>query len=340
MSDDPALHEDDGRGRRAERPSEIPPPGWRDIALRAWNGFLGDNLAMVARSIAFSAVLALFPGLAAFVSLYGLFADPLAAARQMALLAGVMPDQTLELLRSELMRIASSAETTLSITFAVGLATALWSVSTGVKALIRGLNIAYSEPERRSFIRLSLVSLAFTAGGLVYLLIAALAVVATPLALALVRAPVDIQALALLRWPALFVLVLPALAAAYRFGPCRAQAKWRWLSWGGVLASALWIAVSLGFTWYVGAFADFSATYGSLGAMFGFLIWTWLTAVIILLGAKLNAEIEHQTAVDTTTGPARPMGERGARMADTLGEPQAIPLVSRLQRAVAARRGR
>lgn len=317
----PGRRETHGRGRSARRPSQIGWRGWRDIAWRTWRGFNDDSLLMVARSIAFSVVMGLFPSLAAFVALYGLFADASKARDHLRLLVGVVPADVLALIGDEMVRIAEQAQASLSFTFAVGLGLAFWSASTGVKALIRGLNIAYGEVERRNFLRLSLASLVMTLATFLAALVTTATLLAIPLGLRVVGASAEALSLGEVRWPVLFGLSVIALELAYRFGPCRARARWRWLSWGSVLATAAWIAGSLLFGWYLSEFSAFSATYGSLGAVFGFLTWSWLSAAAVLLGAKLNAEIEHQTSVDSTTGPPRPLGERGAAMADTLGAP-------------------
>lgn len=309
------------RGRDARRPSAIAPLGWRDILWRTWRGVNDDSLLTVARSIAFSGVMALFPSLAAFVALYGLFADPSAARDHLALLVGVVPAAALSLVGDEMVRISTEAEASLSLTFLLGLGLAFWTANTGMRALIRGLNIAYGERERRSFLRLTRTSAAMTLSAFGFLLTTAGALVILPLLLQVLRAPVEFLPLSLLRWPALLALAVFAFELLYRFGPDRRPARWRWLSWGSVTAAILWLVGSLTLSAYVAGFAGFNATYGSLGAIFGCLIWSWISAVVILLGAKLNAEIEHQTSVDTTVGADRPMGQRGAFVADTLGRP-------------------
>jgi len=265
-------------------------------------------------------MMALFPSLAAFVSLYGLFFDPSSAKAHLAILTGLLPADALTLVGEEMVRIASRTEGSLSVTFAASLILALWSVNTGMKVLIRGLNIAYVEREKRGFVQLNITSLALTASALLFLLMIAGLLLVLPGILAILRAPPETLSLAALRWPMLFGMALVAVAVLYRFGPSRTPARWRWLTWGAVLAAGLWLGGSLLFSWYVSAFSSFSATYGSLGAVFGFMIWSWLSSLFILFGAKLNAEIEHQTAVDTTIRGDKPLGQRGAVVADTLGQ--------------------
>jgi membrane protein len=309
-----------GRGRHADSPHDIPAAGWRDVAWRTWKEFNDDGIPGVAASVAFFGILALFPGMAAFVSLYGIYADVGAAQKHLEALAGVLPADSLTFIGTEMIRVAATKKASLSATFGISLLLSLWSANAGVRALFTGLNVAYEETEKRSFLRLNLITLAFTLGALVFLLLAMTAMVAAPLVLDFFNLDAGSRFIAALRWPALLVVVVAGLSVIYRFGPSREQPRWRWVTWGGVLAAFGWLAVSLLFSWYVGAFGHYSVTYGSLGAVVGFMTWMWLTSIVILLGAELNAEMEHQTVRDSTTGAPLPMGVRGARMADTLGK--------------------
>lgn len=313
------------RSRCARARSGIGYLGWRDILWRTWRGTNDDSLLMVARSIAFSGVMALLPSLAAFISLYGLFADPLTARDHLALLTGVLPADALTLLGEEVIRIATEAQASLSLTFLLGLVVAFWAANTGMRALIRGLNIAYGEHERRSFVRLTRTSATMTLAAFAFLLTAAGALVVVPLLLRLLRAPVELLPLGELRWPALLALAVIAFELVYRFGPNRPRARWCWLSWGSAIAAAAWLLGSLALSTYIAGFAGFNATYGSLGAIFGFLTWSWISAVVILLGAKLNAEIERQTRRDTTRSSDRPMGRVGGGAANTVGQSLSAP---------------
>jgi membrane protein len=273
----------------------------------------------VAGSVAFFGLLAVFPALAAFVSLYGLVADVHAARQQLNILAGLLPRDALVFVGDQMLRIADGRDTGLGLAFVFSLAISLWSANAGMKALFDGLNIAYEEKEKRGFFRLNAIALAFTVGGIVFVLAMIGAVVALPVALSLLgyagRDPMW-----LLRWPLLAAIVIVVLAVLYRYGPSRRQARWRWVSWGSVAAALLWLVASMAFSWYVGRFAHYDRTYGSLGAVVGFMTWIWLSVIVVLFGAELNAEIEHQTAVDSTVGQPKPMGSRHARMADTLGK--------------------
>jgi membrane protein len=308
-----------GRGRDATSPSQIPAAGWKDIGWRTWNEFNKDRVPAVAGGVAFFGLLALFPALAAFVSLYGLFSDVHSVLKQLDLLAGLLPTASLSFVGDQMIRLATGDTGGLSLAFGISLLVSLWSANAGMKALMDGLNIAYEERERRGFIRLNLISLGFTAGALVFIISAIALVVAVPLGLALFGyAGPDLMVW--LRWPLLLAMIVVSLELLYRYGPSREAARWRWVSWGSVAAALLWVAASMGVSWYIGNFAHYDRTYGSLGAVVGFMTWMWISIIVVLLGAELNAEIEHQTAVDSTTGAPKAMGLRGAKMADTLGE--------------------
>ena len=228
---------------------------------------------------------------------------------------------SINLIRSQLEALAAQDTKVLSLGFFIGLFVALWSANNGIKAIFEALNVAYSENESRSFLKLNLVSFAFTLGGMVFgiILITTLGVI--PRLLTLVGLDGwNALLVSLARWPLTAVVVAGAISVVYRFGPDREQAKWRWLSLGGILSTLVWMIASAGFTFYLANFADYNATYGALGAVAGLMVWIWISVIVLILGAELNAELEHQTAIDTTTGEPLPMGKRGAVVADTLGE--------------------
>jgi membrane protein len=306
-----------GHGRHARSPAQIPLKGWKDIVWRTWQEANTDRITRLAAGVTFFGLLALFPGLAAFVSLYGLFADVHTAQGQLAVLAGVIPADALTFIGKQMLRIAKARDTSLGLAFAVSLLLSLWSANAGMKAMFDALNIAYGEREKRTYVRLTVVTLLFTLGALVFMLVATGALVIAPPILDYLGLRDDL--LSFIRWPVLLVVMMFGLAVVYRYGPSREHARWRWVSWGGVLAAVLWLAASLAFSAYMSNFAHYDRTYGALGAVVGAMTWMWLTAIIVLLGAELNAEIEHQTVVDSTTGRPLPMGARGAEMADTVG---------------------
>jgi membrane protein len=313
--------EEGGRGRSARSPLAIPASGWKDIFWRTYIQVGDDRLLAVAAGVVFYMLLALFPAITALVSLYGLLTDPATINDHLSLWEGVMPEQAIAIVKEQVVRLTQTSNGALGLGFFLGLALALWSANAGMKAIIDALNVVYDEREKRGFVRLTLVALAFTLGGLVFIILALGAVVVFPLALAwLGFESRSAELIAILRWPALFVIVTLALAVLYRYGPSRTPPRWQWLSVGTLLVAFGWLAVSALFSWYLSNFAHYDATYGSLGAAIGLMMWLWLSVIVILIGGELNAEIEHQTAHDTTIGHEKPLGMRGAVMADTLGE--------------------
>jgi len=312
------------RGRDAETPAEIPARGWKDIAWRVYDGLQNDRVLLVAAGVTFYALLALFPATAALVSLYGLFADPSTINEHLRLVSGFLPEGALEVIGDQVKRIASQ-KGTLGFTFAGTLVLALWGANAGTKAIFDALNIIYKEREQRSFFMLTLQSLLFTVGAIALMLVALAGIVVVPVMLKLLGIAQEsgTALLSLLRWPLLYLLVLFALACLYRYGPSRDEPQWRWVTWGSAIAGAIWIVGSLLLSWYVANFGTYNATYGSLGAVIGFMVWMWLSTIVVLAGAEINAEMEHQTAKDTTTGRPKPMGTRGAKMADEVGEARA-----------------
>jgi membrane protein len=313
-----------GRGRHAETPARIPWAGWKDILWRTLEEISADRLLLIAGGVVFYGLLATVPAITALVSVYGIFTTASSLSAQLNFLADVMPGGAYQLISDQVVRIAGNNDGKLTFAFVLGLGIALWSANAGMKAIFDALNIVYDEDEKRSFIRLNAVSLAFTLVAILALLLILSAVVVLPLVLAFLGFAAERQAgwLPLLRWPALFLLVMAGLAVLYRFGPSRRRAKWRWVSVGSLFATTAWLAISLLFSWYLSRFADYNATYGSLGAVIGLMMWLWLSTSVVLVGAELNSEIEHQTARDSTVGAPKPLGARGAVMADTVGAAQ------------------
>jgi membrane protein len=315
------AREESDRGRAASRPSQIPALGWKDILWRLWEEFNKDRMLLVAAGASFYLLLALFPALAAFVSLYGFVADPTTVADHVAYLAGLLPSGGLDLIRGQLQALARQSNDALGISFFVGFAVALWSANSGVKAIFDAMNIAYEEEEKRGFFGLNLLSLTFTIGALLIGISMLLTVGIVPVMLKLLYLGSWTETIVSVgRWPLLMLAILTGISLVYRFGPSRERAKWRWLSWGAALATVVWLAASWGFSFYLQNFANYNVTYGSLGAVVGLMMWIWISVIILIVGAAINAEMEHQTACDTTTGPPLPMGERGAYVADTLGK--------------------
>ncbi|MDE5466034.1 YihY/virulence factor BrkB family protein [Bradyrhizobium sp. CSS354] len=311
---------DHDRGHQATTPSEIPLRGWKDILSRVYANISKHRILALAAGMTYYSILAIFPAIAALVAVYGLFADPTSITRHLDQLGGFLPSGAVDIAREQLTRVSSKGSQTLGITFAIGLGTSLWSANAAMKSLFDTLNIVHGEEEKRGFFKLNVVSLGFTLGGIAFVIVALGSIVAVPVFLSYVGLSGAGDLLIRIgRWPAMFLILTLALAVIYRYGPSRETARWRWVTWGSAIAALLWIAVSGAFSWYAANFGKFNETYGSLGAIIGFMTWLWISAIVVLLGAEIDAEMEHQTARDTTAGGEKPMGQRGARVADTLG---------------------
>ena len=325
QKDEPArrARREPGRGRHARTPSEIPARGWKDILLRVYNNIGEDRVMLVAAGVTFYSLLAIFPAIAALVALYGFFADPASIAGHLDAASGVLPSGALDVIRDQMNRVASQGNTKLGVAFIIGFLVSLWSANAGMKSIFDALNLVYDEPEKRGFIKLNLVSLGFTVGAIVFVLLAIGGIVALP---AVFSATGSNGAMAFIakiaRWPILLIVIGLALAVVYRYGPSRDEPKWRWITWGSAFAAIGWVVVSILFSLYTTHFADYNKTYGSLGAIIAFMFWLWLATTVILLGAEIDAEMEHQTVRDTTEGAPKPLGARGAKMADTVGAAQ------------------
>lgn len=315
-----AERDEPGRGRAARTPSEIPRAGWRDILLRVWRKLSEDNASLVAAGVALNTLLAVFPAMAVLASVYGMFASPAQVGREIAPFYGILPHEAAGIIQTQLEALARPHNQTLGIGAIVSFVVSLYYSSQGVSALMSATNIAYSERERRGFIRLILVAIGFAIGAVAGFVVMLLLTVAVPLALQRLPLPSFVDTAALvLRWILLWLFAALGLAIVYRYAPSRENARWRWVTWGSVIAATLWLVSSILFSLYVRNFGSYGKTYGALGGVIVLIMWFYLQGYAIVLGAEFNAETEHQTAVDTTRGPPAPMGERGAYVADTLG---------------------
>lgn len=309
-----------GHGRQADSPTEIPARGWKDVLLRTGEQIGQDRLLAVAAGVVFYGLLALFPAITALVSSYALFADPQTINEHLSFISNVLPSGTFSIVQDQVGRVLAKGETKLGFAFGVSLLLAVWSANGGMKAIIDALNVVYDEEEKRGFFKLNAVSLAFTLGGLCAILASIGLVIAAPIALSTIgMGPVADAALQYGRWPALALMVMLGLAVLYRFAPSRKTPKWAWISVGSALATFTWIAGSVALSYYLENYAGYDATYGSLGAAIGLMMWMWMSTIVVLFGAELNSELEHQTAKDSTDGSGKPMGARGAQVADTVG---------------------
>ena len=313
--------EGQGRGRNAAVPEAIPLRGLRDVFWRVMEEVLDDRVTLIAAGVTFYLLLALFPALAAVVAIYGLVADPATMAEHLRELSGLLPPGAFDFIAERIESLVETRSSTLGLTFFIGLAFALWSSHNATLAVFDAMNVAYEEREKRGLIRLNAIALCFTLCGLLAAALMIGLVAVMPVALSFIWLDQFKEHMALvLRWPLLLLIFGLATTAVYRFGPSREPATLRWMTWGAVLVTVLWFVMSLSFSFYLDHFANYSATYGTLGALIGFLVWVWLSVVILIIGGELNAELEHQTARDTTTGLPLPMGSRGAYVADTLGK--------------------
>jgi membrane protein len=280
-------------GATARTPFPLSARGFGSLLWRTYERIERHRILLIAAGVAFYSLLALFPAITAGVSLYALFADPHMIGDHLSLLAGIVPSSALDIVRDEITRIAAQSNGKLTFGFLFGFALALWSANAGVKAIFDALNIIHDQGETRGFVRLSLISLLFTIGAIAFVLLTVAAVVVLPLALNVLGLPaLSDSAIVYLRWPALLALSVLSIAILYRSGPRSRRAWALWPTLGSVFAALLWLAVSAALSWYLGNFANYNATYGALGAVIGLMMWMWLSLVIVLAGAELDAVIE------------------------------------------------
>jgi membrane protein len=312
---------DPGVGREAEHPTEIPGHGWKRVLARVKDRTLRDNLSIIAAGVAFYAFLAIPSALTALVALYGLAFNPADVQRQLVALHGVMPAEAVQLVTQQLKAVTSQPQTSLGIGLIVALLVAIWGARSAMSTFITALNIAYGEEERRSFFRFQAMAFGLTGLAVVFAVLSIALIGVLPAAIDFLPFGSFGKTIAsVVRWPVLLVLMTIGLAAIYRYAPSRKEAKWRWVSWGATVATVLWIAGSALFSVYVGEFASYDKTYGSVGAVVVLMMWLYVSAFAVLLGAELNGEMEHETARDTTTGAPSPIGRRGAWAADNVAE--------------------
>jgi membrane protein len=316
---DPRAVADGDRGRGADAPQEIPPKGWKDIAKRTMKEVKRDQVPLLAAGVAFYALLALFPAIIAGVSIYGLVADPETVRDQINELTKMLSPETADIVGNQLREVTSGAGGALGLATVIGILTALWSASSGMKALITGVNLAYDETETRKFVKLRGLALLLTLGAMVLMAVALALIVGFP-AVADAWPTVLRWVVGILRWVLLAALLIVGLAVLYRYAPDRDEPKWTWASWGSGIATLLWILASIGFSVYVNAFGNYNKTYGALAGVIILMFWLFLSAFVVLVGAELNTEMELQTAKDTTAGPEKAMGDRDAHAADHVAE--------------------
>tara|TARA_R110002072_G_scaffold48525_6_gene132772 strand:+ start:2717 stop:3727 length:1011 start_codon:yes stop_codon:yes gene_type:complete len=310
---------DGGSSRSAKSPTKIGLRAWGQIALRVWKANGTDNLSVNAAGVAFYNMLAIFPAFTAFVMLYGLIADAADVQVYFVSMRNLIPNDAWILLNDQLTELAAQNNSSLGWGLVFSLTLAIWSSGAGIRALMSTLNVVYGEREKRSVAVFLGTAICLTLGGLFVALLSLLFIVGTPLALQffLLKESVEIV-LDVIVWVVLAGMMMIGLAVLFRFGPSRRDAKLRWLSVGSVAATLVWVLASIGFSFFVRNFGNYQETYGAAGAVIVLLMWFWVTAYIVLIGAELNAQMELQTRHDTTEGPSRPMGERGAYVADNV----------------------
>jgi len=318
-------------GVRATTPLQIPAKGWLQIVKRAWAENGADNMPIIGGGVAFFAFLAILPTLTATISLYGLVASPQTVAHQIESLTNNLPQDAARLISGQLSSITGSSGGALTIGLVVSILAALWSASGGVGNLIKAVNIAYDEVETRNFIKLRALSLVLTFGAIVFVLITfGLVAVFPPLIDALPLGVVGTVLAQVVRWVLLLGVMVTALSVLYRVAPDRDAPKFRWVSLGSVVVTLIWAVVSLLFSFYVNNFGSYNKTYGAIAGVIVLMLWLQITVFLVLLGAEINAEVEHQTAQDTTTGNPAPMGSRNATVADELPDPPVPPKGSKV----------
>ncbi|USE70261.1 hypothetical protein CTT31_14470 [Pseudoalteromonas maricaloris] len=306
-------------GFNADRPSDIPALGWWDVSKRLYHSLSQDNLSLVAAGVAFYALLAIFPALAAVVSIYAYFSSPTEMVDQLLPLIELLPPSSQEIMLQQLKALTQKSQTSLSLGAIFTLFLTIWSSSKGCQALITACNITYHEHNKRQFLQALVVRFLFSVGAIFVAIVALSIIGILPIVLNLVGFTTALDSIIqLITWSILAALFHFSLAFVYRYAPHRRAAKWRWITLGSFTATGLWILASLGFSYYVAQFASYNETYGSLGGVVIMMMWLYLSAYIIIFGAALNASTELQTLKDSTVGPEKVRGQRGAFVADNL----------------------
>lgn len=291
----------DKHGHYAEKPRQIPKKGWKEILLRVKDDIGNDNLSIISAGIAFFLFLALFPAIGALLSIYGLVMDPQHVQEQVSQLTGILPEQGQQFLSGMLENVAGQSNSALGWGVALSVLLSLWSANAGTKALFKGVNIVYDETDTRSFIKETAITLAFTLVAIVVFIICISVIVAIPALIGSLGLPaVVVTVVEWVRWLILGAIVVFSIAAVYKYAPVRDNPMFKWVSWGALIATILWLVGSVLFSFYVSNFGNFDETYGAVAAVIIMMLWLYLTCFLILIGAEINAEMEQQTRKDTT----------------------------------------
>lgn len=309
------------RGRQAGTPNEITLLGWWDIAKRLVRAIGEQNMSILAAGVAFYSMLAIFPAMGAIVTIYALVADPQLVSQHLSAAGSFLPADVLKILDNQLLALTSRPTGGLSWNLLIGILFAVWSAHRGVDALVAAIGVAYHEPESRGLIKLNILTYTLTLAAVLFIVIILILMIIIPSITSLFPVPSWWDyVMPIVRWVLFLAIVSVAVATLYRFAPARRAAQWVWLSPGAVIATLLWLLGSAGFSFYVTQFGTYNETYGTLGAIIVLLLWFFISSYSILIGAAINAEMEHQTKTDTTKGPDRPFGERDAVVADTVAD--------------------
>ena len=317
----PSVSAHPGRGRGAREFWQIPRAGWKDIAKRTWSETGEDNISLLSAGVAFYSFLAFVPMLAAVVLIYGIVANPRDVATHVGTLVRILPTDAAKIVAAQMKSMTQIPVTRTTVGLIIAILLAIYGAMRGATSVISALNVTYGERETRNLLRTTGLSAAFTIGAVLVAIIAMAAIAAMSVLGTIFHLPGFLAPLITVGlWLVTAIVASGLLAIVYRYGPDREDVQWAWLTPGAVFASVTAIIATFLFGFYVSHFGGYNATYGALGAVVSFLMWLYLTAFVVLLGAELNAEIERQTAQDTTSGPEAPIGERGASMADACAD--------------------
>ncbi|MDF1813500.1 MAG: YihY/virulence factor BrkB family protein [Verrucomicrobiales bacterium] len=294
----------------AFHPADFGLETWKRILLRSKDRLADDRITFIGAAVALFCLLGLIPLLSALVGIFGVFTSQDQAMTIVDNFEGMVPPEALSLIREQ-MRELTTSNTSIGISSFVSILVALWGGSKAMDAFMTAINMAYHEDEDRNFIKRKAVGLILTLGTVLVVAGGTTLLIWANLLEGAARGTFLI-----LKWPLIILGLMLWLSVMYRYAPNRRDAKWRWISHGSIVSTLLWVAASYLFSLYVSNFGNYNETHGSLGAVIVLILWIYLSAVSLIIGAVVNAEMELETGVDTTKGECLPKGERGAYVAD------------------------
>ena len=276
-----------------QKPWKIPSSGWKKILFNVKDRIGENNVSIVSAGVAFYAFLAVFPAIAALVSIYGLAMDPQSIQNQLSQISGMMPDQAYEILKNQLQSLAKTSGTALGWSMAISILFSVWSANKGTKSLFTGVDIAYGTESDRGFFKQNGLTLLFTSGAILLVIVSMALIVGFPALVHTLKLPSTVDSLISWgRWLLLAVLLIWFLGMIYKYAPDKPAPDFKWVLPGALTATILWLIASWGFSYYVSNFGSYGEVYGSISAVVVMLLWLFITSFIILLGAELNSEIE------------------------------------------------